>query len=246
MALDIHEIREERLNHIEAALVTTPERDFGSILVNLNCSRQRRRFSVGHELCHFLNPLHRPTYREGFWCSHSDMFLAAHNNSDRHVRQEAEANAFSIELLAPRSRVRPFLKAPPDLKEVVRAASDLDISRGAAARRYVELHDETLAAIFCGGGKFIYAQRNDEFPSLCLSKDQPVTLPGHREEGQISSFEDVNAADWVYRPQRIKLAAQTLFQQNGFSTTLLHLLDQEDDEQLDDTYDRFSSFSRAE
>ena len=34
-ALDIHEIREERLAAIEAALLTTPERGYGSILLNL-------------------------------------------------------------------------------------------------------------------------------------------------------------------------------------------------------------------
>jgi hypothetical protein len=37
-----------------------------------------------------------------------------------------------------------------------------------------------------------------------------------------------------------------LFRQNGLSTALLHLVDQEDDEQLDDTFHRCSTFSRAE
>lgn len=246
LALDIYEIREECLTNIEAALVTTPERGYGSILVNLNSSRQRRRFSIGHELCHFLNPLHQPTSSEGFWCSRSDMIVTAHNDPDRYVRQEAEANAFSIELLAPRARMRPYLKSRPDLADVLRSANDLDISREAAARRYVELHHETLAAVFCTNGKFTYAQRKDDFPSLCLRKGQPVTLSGDGEEGRVSPIEDVDAADWLYRPQRVKLAAQTLFQQDGYSTTLLHVLDQEGDEQLEDTYDRFSGFTRPE
>jgi hypothetical protein len=33
---------------------------------------------------------------------------------------------------------------------------------------------------------------------------------------------------------------------NGYSTMLLHLLDQEEDEQLDDTYDRFSGVTRPD
>ena len=97
-----------------------------------------------------------------------------------------------------------------------------------------------------GGEKFIYAQRDDEFPFLCLRKGQTVSLPGHREEEQISPFEDVDSADWIDRPQRIKLAAQTLFQQNGFSTTLLRLLNEDEDEQLEDTYDRFAESRRKE
>src|SRR5689334_16823627 len=54
-ALDIDEIREEPLSNIEAALVTTPERDRGAVLLNTESSPQRRRFSLGHELGHFLN-----------------------------------------------------------------------------------------------------------------------------------------------------------------------------------------------
>lgn len=60
-ALDIVEIRMETLSNIEGALVTTPERGFGSILVNQNSSSRRRRFTIGHELLHFLSPTHRPT-----------------------------------------------------------------------------------------------------------------------------------------------------------------------------------------
>src|SRR5262245_61704543 len=85
MALDIDEIREGSLTNIEAALITTPERGSGSILVNLNSSRQRRRFSIGHELGHFLNPFHQPTSPEGFHCSRSDMTVITPENPDRHL-----------------------------------------------------------------------------------------------------------------------------------------------------------------
>lgn len=244
MALDIHEIREERLTDIEAALVTTPERGDGSILVNLNSSRQRRRFSIGHELCHFLNPLHQPTSPEGFRCTRADMMATAHDDQSRHLRQEAEANSFSIELLAPRARVQSYLRSDPDLSEALRLAADLDISREAAARRYVELHSENLAVVFCAGGQFKYAQRSDEFPYLCLRKGQPVSQAADREDGQVSLIEAVDAADWLERPQRTKLTAQTLFQQEGFSTTLLHVVDQDDDDG-EDTYDRLAGFQRG-
>jgi Zn-dependent peptidase ImmA (M78 family) len=243
-ALDIEAIREERISNIEAALVTDPERSYGSILVNLNSSPQRRRFSVGHELGHFLNPVHEPTSSEGFRCTRSDMILAAQNDQDRYVRQEAEANTFAIELLAPRGRVKSYLNPSPDLAKVLRLAGDLDISREAAARRYVELHDETLAVVFCASGKFSYARRKDEFPSLCLRQGQPLNLPGDGTEGDVSSVEEVDAADWLHRPERVKLTAQTLFQQRGFSTTLLHILHPEDDEELEDTYERFAGFQR--
>jgi len=68
-ALDIVDIREEALDGFEAALITLPDRPYGSILINLNSSPQRRRYSVGHELLHFLNPWHEPTLPVGFQCS---------------------------------------------------------------------------------------------------------------------------------------------------------------------------------
>jgi Zn-dependent peptidase ImmA (M78 family) len=89
--------------------VTTPERDQGKILLNSNSSRQRRRFSVGHELLHFLNPLHQQTAPEGFQCSRADLRVSSATQS-RHLRQEAEANAFAIELLTPRSRLTALLQ----------------------------------------------------------------------------------------------------------------------------------------
>jgi Zn-dependent peptidase ImmA (M78 family) len=108
LALDIDEIREEPLTSLEAALVTTAERDRGKILLNSNSSRRRRRFSVGHELLHFLNPLHQQTAPEGFQCSRADMRVSS-ATQNRHLRQEGEANAFAIELLTPRSQLKPLL-----------------------------------------------------------------------------------------------------------------------------------------
>jgi hypothetical protein len=42
LALDIHEIRTKPLKNLEAALVTTPERSYGSILLNSYSNRRRR------------------------------------------------------------------------------------------------------------------------------------------------------------------------------------------------------------
>jgi Zn-dependent peptidase ImmA (M78 family) len=60
-ALDIVEIRQVPLKGREAAMVSAPERDIGSIVVNSASSAQRQRFSVAHELGHFLNPWHKPS-----------------------------------------------------------------------------------------------------------------------------------------------------------------------------------------
>jgi Zn-dependent peptidase ImmA (M78 family) len=107
-ALDIHEIREQPLKNLEAALITTPERGFGSILLNSNSNSRRRRFSVGHELLHFLNPQHEQTSADGFLCSRKDMRASSADTRDRHLRQEGEANEFAIELLTPPQAAQAF------------------------------------------------------------------------------------------------------------------------------------------
>ncbi len=242
-ALDIVEIREEPLVNVEGALVTTPERGWGSILVNLRSSPQRRRFSVGHELGHFLNPWHQPTSPNGFWCSRSDMTAADLRSSDRYFRQEAEANSFAIELLTPRGRLRRYLTGETDLHNMLAIAKEFDISREAAARRYVSLHDDNLAVVFSRNGKFMYAQRSKAFPSLCLSKGGTMPLLLKSSGDVLSDPEETPTDDWLSRPQGVELTAQTLFQQEGFATTLLRITTaNEDPDELEDTFDRFSAF----
>ena len=124
-ALDIEEIREWPLSNLDGALITTPERDRGRVLLNLKSSVQRRRFSLSHELLHFLNPTHQQTSADGFHCTRRDMRISGDNkSSDRHKRQESEANRFAIELLTPRRRLKPFLTGTPDMKTVASMARE--------------------------------------------------------------------------------------------------------------------------
>lgn len=242
-ALDIKEIREENLTNFEAALLTTPERGKGSILVNLASSRQRRRYSVGHELLHFLNPWHEPTSAEGFQCSRQDMIETGKRQTDRYRCQEAEANTFAIELLAPLTRVRPFLGSPADLTNILAMADDLDISREAAARRYVDVHDERLAAVFANSRLLRYAELSTDFPRLCLGEGQPVPVfPKNSGARTLSPIEEVNPNDWLQRTDGIRMWAQILHQRNDFAMILLRVLEEEDDDdsELDDTFDRFA------
>jgi Zn-dependent peptidase ImmA (M78 family) len=219
-ALDIDEIREERLTGFEGALVTSREKDRGIILVNLASSRQRRRYTVAHELGHFLNPWHKPVGEEGFRCKKADM--ATRSGNTRHDQQEAEANRFAIELLAPKVRLAPYVAQTADLEHVLAIAAQFDISKEAAARRYVELHDDTLAVVFSRDRMIRYVDRSDAFPSLALRKDDRVPVVSRPKAG-LSRWEEVDARDWLRSPSAGELLAQTLQQQEGFCITLLHM-----------------------
>jgi hypothetical protein len=242
-ALDIVEIRAEPMTSIEGALLTTPERSSGKILLNARSSPQRRRFTLGHELGHFLNDWHRPTSPDGFRCSRADMIETDSASQNRHRRQEAEANRFAIELLAPRAKTKPYLRGGADLRHVLAMAEAFDISRAAAARRYVELHGDALAVIFSRNGRFLYADRTQGFPGLCFGRDAAVPrLPTGDAAGSLSVVEEMEAEDWLAASRVAPLHVQTLHQQEGHAMSLLRIdavPDDDDDGGLDDAYERF-------
>jgi Zn-dependent peptidase ImmA (M78 family) len=222
-ALDIVEIREKPLQNLEGALITTPERDVGSILVNAKSSPQRRRYSIAHELLHFLNPLHRQTVNGRFECRGSDMALGgspSRTDLTVHQRQEIEANRFSIELLAPEMRLKPHIRGLADIANILAVADELDISKQAAARRYVELHPERLAVVFGKNNSIQYQDWNVGFPML-LFRGGDKFPESSRSRDVVSTMDEVEAALWLKWPGKGRLYVQTHFQSDGYSITLL-------------------------
>lgn len=243
-ALDIVEIRVEPLTNFEGALVTIPERGFGSILVNQRSNNKRRRFTIAHELLHFLSPIHQPTSPDGFYCGVQDMIANDLDSQDLHVRQEAEANVFAIELLAPLKRIKPYLQGEPDLAAVLAMSLEMDISKEAAARRYVSCHGETLAVVFSNDGRFLYPQRSREFPWLTLRKNMALPdLPRGALATGLSEVEDAEADNWIERSDGVQLTVQALHQEAGRAITLLRIIstnDTDDKGGIDDAFERFT------
>jgi Zn-dependent peptidase ImmA (M78 family) len=233
-ALDIAEIREERLPGMEGALVMLLDRNQGAIFANARSSSRRRRFTIAHELGHFLNPWHEPASPMAFACTAEDLRTTWRDlprDSNRHWQQESQANRFAIELLAPASRVRPYLKGIPGLDRVIAAATDLDISREAAARRYVELCEQPIAVVFGHNDHIRYIDADPAFPKVRYRKGDPLPFceasPDHTGlTGHVQS----EPRDWLTRPPPGELLTQRLFQANGYSMTLL-MLDEPDEEE---------------
>ena len=145
LGLDILKIERKPLTTFEGGIVTQPERTDGVILVNSLSEPERQRFTIAHELLHFLNDRHVQS-DEGVHCRKTEIGsppAEVRQGMARRMRQEAEANRFAIELLAPRPRFAPFLRKPADLGEVLRLStrpqaqqgSDRAPLRRAASRR---------------------------------------------------------------------------------------------------------------
>ena len=154
------------------------------------------------------------------------------------MNQEAEANRFAIELLAPPNRVRRYLRGVPDLDMVLELAKDFDLSREATARRYVELHDRPSAVIFARAGKVRYSVVHREFPGLnCRPEQNLPAVPVPSSPDHASGHEDADPRDWLRSPKRESLAVQTLSQSGGYAMALLVLDDGEGDQDGDEGED---------
>lgn len=221
--LDIAEVRCAAPKGCEGMLLTDRVRSEGSILVNdAHGNLGRTRFTIAHELGHFLLEHHQPSAENGFSCSTHDMGIQGGN--DRHAMQEAEANCFAIGLLAPANRYADLLAQPPDLDRALELGRELEISREAALRRLIALHPERLAVVFSRDGIIQVAPKGPGFPWLKAIKGHclPVSLnlPRRHEDWTID-WQSAEPGIWC-APQHGPILQQVHVSTSGFLTILLH------------------------
>ncbi len=232
----ITEIREHETDSFEGMLLTDAAKDCGAIIVRRSNSPTRPRFTIAHELGHFLNPWHRPS-GEGFRCSKSDMSERDTKNARAQFRVEAEANRFATELLMPTGEFRKRLgKFGPDLERLEKLTGDFGVSKLAASRRIVELSEE-CALVVSHLDRIEYVIRNESAPYLSTWIGQPLPRDSisMRFNGELSPMEDVEPCTWLKTAPRdgAALYEQVLVQGAGRKLTLLvyDISECEDDEE---------------
>ncbi len=240
--LDIIGIEDLTTDGFEGGLLTDKEKSEGIILVHKASSRQRRRFTICHELGHFLCPFHMPPTGDQFLCSSDDMGLIWAGKEDSVAYMEVEANRFAALLLMPLPYFRKELRVRRgvDLDDILALATRYDSSREATARRYVEVQDEPCAIIISHKGRILRLYRGDGFPYVDVEQGHPVprkslTAQTDLEQGVVSGPEKLDGGIWVSpqpgrRPPMIY--EQVLAQAEGYRMTLLSLA--EDIEELED------------
>jgi hypothetical protein len=228
---DITSIGELDTEGFEAALITDECKSAGAILVARERSRQRRRFSIAHELGHFLIPSHVPQAGERSLCSVEHLSIYDMKEQDRRRRMEAEANRFAAMLLIPPPVLRAELKAirRPNVSDVVRLAKLFDVSKDAMARAYADYTREAVAIAVIRNGCVLRTYRNTKnFPPLAVWRGQPIpsgSLAGNTfQPGQVSDVEECEPGLWVREPDHRMVEAlteQVLGQRDGFSLLML-------------------------
>lgn len=248
--LDITEIGSLTTKGFAGALLTNAERSEGKILINENSRRPKKRFTIGHELGHFLCSWHVPLSPDGFYCSEEDMRAQSSSQIDRAKRMEIEANRFSAQLLMPLASFRRDIRNRGDasLEVIIELAGRYDISKESTARRYVEMHDEPCAAIISRHGKIKRIYRHELFPFIEPGFGSPLpqgSLSAQEKEcpGAISSWNEADAAEWLPSGRGDELPVvyeQVHYQADGYRLTLLTAEIDEDEIEAEDLEDSWT------
>lgn len=235
--LDVSDIRLDAFDGFEGMLLTDAVRSSGSILANTAKGSQRARFTVAHELGHFLMERHVLSDASGFRCIADDMRETREGR--RGLRQEAQANQFAIGLLAPRYLVDPLLSRDPNLKDAQRMSALLNMSLEACVRHLLDVHTEPLAAVWSYKGRIRYFVRSLAFPFVtCKAKSSLPQIsaafravsngrPGYTE------VQETHALAWTDRPD-LELYEQTRVSETGHAVTLLWAVTPDEDDAADD------------
>ena len=203
----------------------------GVILLATGRNRERSRFSIAHELGHFLIPSHRPQADEPFKCSLEHLHLLDARSRDRRRRIEAEANRFAAHLLMPPARIQSAIsrRSPASLQGLIAAAREFRVSKEAMARAFVEASRDPVAVIIVHHGRAVRRYRSEVFPWLPgqNGEDLPAgSLASHSlpPVGTYSPTEPVKADVWLTQrdaDRTLCLTEQVLGQSNGSALILL-------------------------
>lgn len=245
--LDIKSIETRALSGCEGALLTVSNKSKGAIVLKEGDRYERQRFTAAHELGHFLNDGHRPIKGlSGFQCTKNDMRVREGKRGKpltKYERQELEANVFTAELLMPAYKLQPYLSRSPSLEHVLDIAKALDVSKEAAANRYVRLHDHSIAIVFSHNNTIRYIAKTDPFPRTLVWNNYALPREVMNATAGLSDIKDHDTDVWLSAPKTPSLDLQTLGQTNGHQMTLLVLRDSDSE---DEDLGIETSFGRSE
>lgn len=239
-AVGISEIHPFSTSSFEGSLTANAEKSIGTILYNAASGRRRTRFTIGHEIGHFLLPSHNGDTK----CTSDDIGSPGRHRKTR--LQEGEANEFAAQILMPAPHFRRDMRrsGAPDLEHVLEIADRYDTSIEATANRYLSLCDEVCALIFSINGRVRYWRRTESFPWIPLKKGDSLphrslsVAPPKGAPRTCSNWDEFDSGIWLddHQPRHRVQAVleQVLYQAGGFRVTLLQIADVPGDNDEDD------------
>lgn len=244
LQLDIQSVEEFTTTNFEGGLLTDEARSAGIVLVSRGATNGRRRFTIGHELAHFLILTHAPIEPGKFLCSRADMARWDVNQNDRYKRMEAEANQFAALMLMPPPILRRFIEAlrDPSIEHALAVAEHFDVSKEAAARAYAEYHEECVAIVIVHNNKVMRVHKNRTFPRMSVARQQEVPVGSYLRRKlhtvrKCSDTVETSAGVWLdieYGKPAPSLFEQVYTQANGYALIMLWVEFEEEEHDPDE------------
>lgn len=143
------------LSTSEGALVRNPENDKEwGIFYNANVGRERQRFTIAHELGHFI--LHRKS-QLAFDCSKESIYSGA----DGLIQIEREADDFASNLLMPGNLLRQKIEGQQiDFRLLGKLAKEFGVSLEAMCIRFIKYTDLRAVLVYWDHGFMKYQWRS--------------------------------------------------------------------------------------
>jgi len=246
-AVNVVELRELETEGFEGALLTDPDKKKAAILYKAGARKERRRFTIAHELGHFLMPSHKGDEH----CTAAD--LREMRLDKDHRRREAEANRFAAGLLMPRpwfSRDMDQL-GDADVTHVQTLAERYCTSLEATSNRYIDLTDDVCAFVFSKEGVIRYIRPTKTFPRLAVKTGNPLpaecsSLKAPAQPLRVATpWADLDGSVWLqteWGQRTPPVLEQTMRQSNGFQVSLLFIRaedfqDQEEEAEISESWE---------
>jgi len=215
------------LSDVEGMLIADEGKSRGAIFYKESSILGRQRFTIGHELGHYLLLHHNGQQK----CSTNQISFSSSQNNQQIL--EDEANQFSQLLLMPKDRIiKELSEKTPDLN-ILKSISELFLmSFEPIANKCASYSSKPFSLVYSKDGIVRYCWRDwknfpykiplkkgDEMPRNSLSNilEQP--------EQSISEIKEAKTCDWLvpYRNMILpdKLKEQLYTQADGYQITLL-------------------------
>lgn len=207
--------------NIEGLMLSDDEKSSGFIFYNDQRPIGRQRFSIAHELGHFLMPTHSSSQN----CSTTDF---QGNNSN----EEKEANEFArLLLLPPHLLGRELENSPLDINLINQISDLFQTSFEATANACVSHSNEAVAIAYIKDHTVRYVWMNSRHFQVQLKvwKNDKVPLSYQNIDTlkhSVSGFRELESNDWIASSTLgaiPRIFGQTIVQDNGYSAVLLKL-----------------------
>lgn len=199
-------IKEVEADAFEGVLRRIKGRPIGTIALSRRVTDPRRRkFTLAHELGHYILPSHGET---GSPCRPKDI-----ERWDPSLRaREIEANRFAAVTLMPRQTISDVYNEEPSFGAVEAIFRRRGCSFTASAYRYVELSGERVAIVWSEDGVAKWAKGSEELYRRVLVgplSRESVASELFRGRAEPNDFERVPAAAW-FAEKNVKAGATIL------------------------------------